>query len=289
MEKQQQQPNNKNNNNDTASLTITPDGIAILTLNRPEALNALNTALVSRMRQHIKSIANNDNVRVLVITGSGRGFCSGAEMKPSEQKLTDPSGKKLSAGQSVGQSMRDTYNPLMDELYHLKKPIIVSVNGICAGGGVGLALIGDIVIAGESASFVQVFAPKLGLVPDLGSSWMAVRLVGRAQAMGLAMLGDVVKAKDAERLGLIWKCVPDSELQSTALGIAQRLASGPTQAFASLRPLLDKSWSNTYMQQMDLECEIQEVLGGQSDYAIGVKAFRTKTKPVFTGRASSKL
>jgi 2-(1,2-epoxy-1,2-dihydrophenyl)acetyl-CoA isomerase len=277
---------------DPVLLTLSPTNtIATITLNRPEALNALDLNLVTQFRQHIATISKNDAIRVVIINAAGKGFCSGAEMKATpatNQSSSLPplnSKKKLSPGASVGQSMREKYNPLMNDLYQLKKPIIVAVQGVCAGGGVGLALVGDIVIASESASFVQVFAPKLGLIPDMGSSWMVPRLVGRAQAMGMSMLGQPISGKEAEKLGLIWKCVGDHELTSTVQTIANQLASGPTQAFVSLRTLLDKSWNNGFMEQVNLECEIQEMLGEQPDYSIGVKAFRTKTKPEFTGKA----
>jgi enoyl-CoA hydratase/carnithine racemase len=176
-------------------------GVLTLTLNRPEALNALNRALMQRMRAALAEAAKDAGVRALVVTGAGRGFCAGADLTEPVATLAE-GGPKLSPGQRTSEAMTSHFNPLVRDLYQFPKPTIAAVNGVAAGGGVGLALACDMVIAAKSATFIQVFAPKLGLVPDLGCSWQLPRLVGVARARGLALLGDRLSAEDAEKWGL---------------------------------------------------------------------------------------
>jgi 2-(1,2-epoxy-1,2-dihydrophenyl)acetyl-CoA isomerase len=173
------------------------------------------------------------------------------------------------------------YNPLVRDFAQFPKPTIVAVNGICAGGGVGLALGGDIVIAARSASFVQVFGPKLGLVPDMGVTWFAPRLAGRARARGMALLGDRITADQAAAWGLIWEAVDDLDLASSARSYAARLAAGPQQGFRRIKETLDASWENTLDEQLELERKTQGELGDTSDFIEGVTAFLQKRDPKF--------
>lgn len=180
---------------ETLTLT-TKDNIALLTLNRPDVLNSINTQLIAEMRSAVAEVAGNADARVLLITGAGRGFCAGADLAAQGQRT-----EGMSIGQGVAHGMTIGFNPMMRELYALQKPIVAAVNGVTAGGGVGLALAADIVIAAKSATFIQVFGPRLGLVPDLGCTWHLPRLVGRARALGLALTGDRLPAETAAEWG----------------------------------------------------------------------------------------
>ena len=244
----------------------TDNGIALLTLNRPEVLNSINTQLIADMRAAVAEVAQNSDARVLVITGAGRGFCAGADLAAQGQRED---------GMTIG------FNPMMRELYDLPKPIVAAVNGVAAGGGVGLALAADIVIASHSASFVQVFGPRLGLIPDLGCTWHLPRLVGRARALGLALTGDKLPAEAAAEWGLIWKCVKDTALMEEAMTIAAKLANGPTNAFGEIRKAIDAGARNNYTDQLDYERDVQGMLGDHPNFAEGVKSFLTKKEPAF--------
>lgn len=260
------------------TLTLsTNDGIALLTLNRPEVLNSINTQFIEDMRSAVAEVAADDEARVLMITGAGRGFCAGADLAGPTLRT-----EGMSVGQGVAHGMTVGFNPMMRELYELKKPIVAAVNGVAAGGGVGLALAADIVIAAKSASFIQVFGPRLGLIPDLGCTWHLPRLVGRARALGLAMTGDKLPAETAAEWGLIWKCVPDDELMYEATATASKLAKGPTNAFGEIRKAIDAASLNDYPAQLDYERDTQGMLGDHPNFTAGVKGFLTKKEPEFT-------
>jgi 2-(1,2-epoxy-1,2-dihydrophenyl)acetyl-CoA isomerase len=187
-------------------------GIAHVTLNRPDRLNALNRALITDLRAAAAAIDADQDIRAVVLTGSGRAFCSGADLM-GDDLLGDP---QRSRGENIGASLREYFNPMIDAWHQLRAPVVVAVNGVAAGAGVSLALIGDIVLAARSATFLQLFAPKLGLMPDLGSTFHLPRLVGTARAKGLALLGDALSAADAASWGLIWACVDDGALGEQA-------------------------------------------------------------------------
>lgn len=257
-------------------------GVLTLTLNRPEALNALNRALMEAVRGALYEAAKDDAVRALLITGAGRGFCAGADL--TEPARASEGGPKLSPGQRTSDAMTSHFNPMVRDLQQFPKPTIAAVNGVAAGGGVGIALACDMVFAAKSATFIQVFAPKLGLVPDLGCSWQLPRLVGVARARGLALLGDRLSADDAEKWGLIWKCVEDAALMETANGVAATLAGGPTRAFVKSRELFDQSFENDFAEQIDLERRYQQELGDTEDAREGVMAFIQKRAPQFKGK-----
>ena len=208
------------------SITLLTDladnGVLTLTLNRPEVLNSLNEGLTMNLLSALNDARANKDVRAIVITGSGRAFCAGADLDSKSW----PSPKGLSAGEATAASMDRGFNPLVRAVSQSTKPVVTAINGIAAGGGVGLALAGDITIASESAKFKLVFGPNLGIIPDMGASWFLPNLVGRARANGLALLGDDLPAVTAKDWGLIWDCVPDDQLLTKAQTIAGRLADG---------------------------------------------------------------
>ena len=203
---------------------LADNGVLTLTLNRPEVLNSLNEGLTMNLLSALNDARANKDVRAIVITGSGRAFCAGADLDSKSW----PSPKGLSAGEATAASMDRGFNPLVKAVSQSTKPVVTAINGIAAGGGVGLALAGDITIASESAKFKLVFGPNLGIIPDMGASWFLPNLVGRARANGLALLGDDLPAATAKDWGLIWDCVPDDQLLTKAQTIAGRLADGPT-------------------------------------------------------------
>ncbi len=263
----------------TIKLTDNTDGTAVLALDRPAALNSINQQMIDELRAAIADVARDDRVGALILTGRGRGFCAGADLK---RVGSDEPG--VSVGESVYRSMDRGFNPLVREFAALPKPVVAAVNGVAAGGGVGLALAADIVIAARSATFVQVFGPQLGLVPDMGCTYFLVQLLGRARARGLAMLGDPLTAEQAEQWGLIWKCVPDEELMREAQRIAHRLAAGPRRCFGYIKRALDAAELNTLSEQLDLERDFQRVLADTEDFSEGVAAFLGKRAPQFKGR-----
>jgi 2-(1,2-epoxy-1,2-dihydrophenyl)acetyl-CoA isomerase len=250
-----------------------------VTLNRPDRLNALNLALITDLRSAAAAIESDRGIRAVVLTGAGRAFCSGADLVGNDL-LGDP---KRSRGENIGVNLREHFNPMVNAWNQLRVPVVVAVNGVAAGAGVSLALAGDIVVAARSATFLQLFAPKLGLMPDLGSTFHLPRLVGTARAKGLALLGDALSAADAAGWGLIWSCVDDAELQGQAQALAHRLAAGPTQAFQRIKAVFNVEPPRTLEEQLALEALAQSELGDTSDFAEGVQAFRQKRAPGFTG------
>jgi 2-(1,2-epoxy-1,2-dihydrophenyl)acetyl-CoA isomerase len=264
-----------------ANITVEiAEGVATLTLNRPTQLNSLNKGLIDDIRNALRSLGKDDAVRSLILTGSGRGFCAGADL--SNAGFDD--GVARTPGEGVSHSMEIGYNPLVRDLTTFPKPVVVAVNGVAAGGGVGLALCGDIVIASKSSYFVQVFTPRLGLVPDMGCTWLLPQLLGRARARALAMLGDRLPADKAADWGLIWSCVADDQLLTEARTIAKRLASGPQKALRELKRVLDEAPFNTLFEQLENERITQRTLADGEDFREGVVAFLTKREPQFKGK-----
>jgi 2-(1,2-epoxy-1,2-dihydrophenyl)acetyl-CoA isomerase len=255
------------------------DGVAHVTLNRPDKLNALNLASIEDLRAAAATIVAEPAIRAVVLSGAGRGFSSGADL--TRDDFTQNTGRSL--GASIGHSLHDHFNPMVSAWYDLPVPVVVAVNGIAAGAGMSLALIGDIVIAAHSATFLQLFAPKLGLMPDLGSTFYLPRLVGTARAKGLALLGDALSAADAARWGLIWACVDDEKLMEHAHALAGRLATGPTQAFKRIKAVLNAQPAPALADQLALEAIAQSELGDTKDFAEGLLAFRAKRAPRFSG------
>lgn len=251
------------------------DGVAILTLNRPDTLNSFTQAMHEEVRAAMTDVRNDTTVRCLLLTGAGRGFCAG-------QDLNDRSVKADQAAPDLGDSVERNYNPLIRSIMTLDKPVICAVNGVAAGAGASLALACDIVLAAKSASFVQAFS-KIGLVPDSGGTWNLPRAVGMPRAKALALLAGKLKAEKAESWGMIWAAVDDEDLMSEALEMAKHLATQPTKGLATIKKLLNESYSNPLHQQLELEKSAMRMLGQSHDYKEGVAAFMEKRTPNFKG------
>ncbi len=251
------------------------NSVARLTLNRPERLNSFTRQMHVELRDVLARCVP-DGARVLVIAGAGKGFCAG-------QDLNDRAVAPGQAAVDLGESMEKNYAPLVQAIRALPMPVIAAVNGVAAGAGCNFALACDLVIATESASFLQPFC-KLGLIPDTGGSYFLPRLVGTQRAMGLALLGDKITAKRAAEIGLIWECVPDAEFTARVDAIATQLASGPTLGFARTKQALYASASNTLDLQLALEGQLMRECGYSDDYREGVAAFKEKRAANFVGR-----
>ena len=250
-------------------------GYRVVTLNRPQRLNAFTEAMHQALKRALDEAEGDPDCRALLITGAGRGFCAG-------QDLNDRLSK---AGETpvLGGALETYYNPLVRKLRALPFPVVAAVNGVAAGAGANIALACDIVLAATSASFVQAFA-KIGLVPDSGGTWFLPRLIGPARARALALTGEPLPAEKAEAWGLIWKTFDDLELMGEAHKLCTHFASAPTLGLALIKRALDASWENDLDAQLDLEREFQREASLTPDYAEGVRAFLEKRTPVFTGR-----
>jgi 2-(1,2-epoxy-1,2-dihydrophenyl)acetyl-CoA isomerase len=249
-------------------------GYRLITLNRPERLNALTVEMADALSAALDMAAADENCRALVLTGAGRAFCAG-------QDLTAVVGM---APGDIGHLL-DRYNPLIKKLRGLPLPVICAVNGVAAGAGANLALASDIVLAAQGATFVQAFA-RIGLIPDCGGSWFLPRLVGMARARALVLLAEPLPAAIAAEWGMIWQVVEDDRLMSEAHALAARLAGAATHGLALAKRALDAAETNDLDRQLDLERDLQEAASASPDHAEGVRAFLEKRPPVFTGRRS---
>jgi 2-(1,2-epoxy-1,2-dihydrophenyl)acetyl-CoA isomerase len=252
------------------------DGVAVVTLNRPDRLNSFTVTMHGELRAALDAVEADATARCLVLTGAGRGFCAG-------QDLTDRAVAPGSAALDLGASIENHYKPLLLRLRRLRMPTVCAVNGVAAGAGANIPFACDIVVASASASFIQSFA-KLGLVPDCGGTWWLPRLVGPARAMGLALLGDKLSSAQAAEWGLIWRCVDDAALMPTALEIARQLAAGPTRGYVRTREAMEAGLGLSLEAALDLERDLQRELGRSADYREGVTAFTEKRPPRFQGR-----
>jgi 2-(1,2-epoxy-1,2-dihydrophenyl)acetyl-CoA isomerase len=242
-----------------------------LTLNRPAALNSFTSEMHRELRPALDAAAQDANVRCLVITGAGRAFSAGQDLNDAE------------VGTNVGQVVERIYKPLALRIASMPVPVIAMVNGVAAGAGANFALGCDIVIAAKSASFIQAFS-KIGLIPDCGGTWLLPRLVGRARAIALAMSGDKLSAEEAERFGLIWRCVDDAALADQTMALAAKLAAMPVKALAATRRVIDDAMMIDYAAALSNEARVQNEMGAQADFREGVAAFLEKRAPKFSDR-----
>jgi 2-(1,2-epoxy-1,2-dihydrophenyl)acetyl-CoA isomerase len=251
------------------------DGVARITLNRPDKMNSFNAKMHEELRAALESIGTANKARVVVLTGAGRGFCAGQDLG---DRAVSPGGAAVDLGATV-----DKYwAPLARKLRSLPLPVVCAVNGVAAGAGANVALGCDIVVAKRSASFIQPFC-KLGLIPDTGGTYLLPRLLGTARAMGLAMLGDKLTAEQAVAWGLIWKFVDDDAFEKEIDALAAHLASAPTKGLARTKQAIYASAANPFDTQLDLERDFMRELGFSSDYREGVSAFLEKRPAKFTG------
>ena len=252
------------------------DGVARITLNRPDRLNSFTRQMHAEVREALAAVAADTTARVLVLTGAGRGFCAG-------QDLSDRAVSPGDAPVDLGESIERDYLPLVQGLRALPMPVVCAVNGVAAGAGANVALACDIVVAARSASFIQAFC-RIGLVPDSGGTWFLPRLVGTARAAGLALLGDKLPAEQAASWGLIWECVDDAELAPAVERIAAQLAQASPRGLAAIKRALQAGAGNTLDAQLALERDLQRELGFGTDYREGVAAFLEKRAPRFGPR-----
>jgi len=246
------------------------EGLAVITLNRPEVMNALNTAMRHELTSALRRAAH--EARAVVITGAGRAFCSGQDL-----------GDGADAGLDLEKVLREEYEPMLQAIYTCPVPVLAAVNGAAAGAGANLALAADVVIATHSAAFMQAFT-RIGLMPDAGGTWWLPRQVGMARAMGMALFAEKITAEEAAKAGLIWEAVPDVDFEHHWRARATHLALGPTAAFGAVKKAFRAALTNDLPRQLALEAKLQGELGQSEDFREGVQAFLEKRPPHFTGR-----
>jgi len=256
-------------------LSAFADGVLRLTLNRPDKLNAFNEEMHLALRAGLERAHADADVRAVLLTGAGRGFCAGQDLGDRDPNAAEKP--------DLGYTIETFYNPLVRQIRALAKPVVCAVNGVAAGAGANVALACDIVLAARSARFIQAFA-KIGLVPDSGGTWALPQLLGEARAKALALTGEPLSAESAAEWGLIWRCLDDAALMDEAQALAARLAAGPTRALGLTKQAIQAAAINTLDTQLDLERDYQRAVGAGADYAEGVAAFLEKRKPNFTGR-----
>ena len=247
------------------------DSIAFITLNRPDKFNSFNREMALALQEKLDE-CKSDTVRAVYLTGSGKAFCAGQDIGElvGDQKL------------EIKQILAEHYNPIVTRIRQLEKPVVAAVNGVAAGAGANIALCCDVVVAAASASFIQAFS-KIGLIPDSGGTYFLPRLIGWQKASALSMLGDKVSAGEAERMGMIYKSIPDELFAEESGKIAHTLACLPTRGLAYTKQLLNRSFNNSYEQQLQEEDVYQQLAAATADYQEGISAFLEKRKAIFTG------
>lgn len=251
----------------------TREGVRWITFSRPEVFNSINKEMALEIQAELDHCAVSPEVRTVVLTGSGKAFCAGQDLN----EVIDPDGPELE------KIVSEHYNPIVNKIRLLEKPVIAAVNGVAAGAGANIALNCDIVIAAEAASFIQAFS-KIGLIPDSGGTWILPRLIGFARATALIMTGEKVSATDAEKMGMIYKAVSNEEFLPAAEKLSAILAAMPTKALWYSKQALNRTYDNDIHEQLDLEHKLQTAAGQTYDYKEGVRAFLEKRRPEFKGK-----
>ncbi|MBP7167917.1 MAG: 2-(1,2-epoxy-1,2-dihydrophenyl)acetyl-CoA isomerase [Bacteroidia bacterium] len=253
-------------------LSSTQGGVRLLTLNRPDKFNSFNREMALLLQKELDAAAADKSVRAVLLTGEGKAFCAGQDLS----EAIDVNGPGI---QTI---VREHYNPVLEKIRNLEKPVVAAVNGVAAGAGANIALACDVVIAAESSSFIQAFS-KIGLVPDSGGTFFLPRLIGFQRASALMMLGDKVSAAEALAMGMLYKVVADDQLKEASLKLATQLSEMPTRGIAYTKMLLNGAMNNSFTEQLSMEEKYQALAGETYDYKEGVNAFLEKRKPVFKG------
>lgn len=248
--------------------------IAFITLNRPEVFNSFNREMALSLQKNLDDCESNPEVRAIVLTGNGKAFCAGQDLKEVTSPELNPGFKKI---------LEEHYNPIITRIRSIKKPIIGAINGVAAGAGANIALACDVVVAHEKVSFIQAFS-LIGLIPDSAGTYFLPRLIGFQKAQALAMLGDKISAEDAEKMGMIYKVIPFENFENDVNQLASKLANMPTKALGMIKELFNKSMTNTLEDQLALESKLQIEAAQSEDYAEGVAAFIEKRQPNFKGK-----
>lgn len=248
--------------------------IAFITLNRPEVFNSFNREMALSLQKNLDDCESNPDVRAIVLTGNGKAFCAGQDLKEVTSPELNPGFKKI---------LEEHYNPIITRIRSIKKPIIGAINGVAAGAGANIALACDVVVAHEKVSFIQAFS-LIGLIPDSAGTYFLPRLIGFQKAQALAMLGDKISAEDAEKMGMIYKVIPFENFENDVNQLASKLANMPTKALGMIKELFNKSMTNNLEDQLALESKLQIEAAQSEDYAAGVAAFIEKRQPNFKGK-----
>jgi 2-(1,2-epoxy-1,2-dihydrophenyl)acetyl-CoA isomerase len=255
------------------------DSLGIVTLNRPDRLNAMNAEMIRALPAAMLDLIDDHSIRAILINAAGRGFCAGTDIQESANGLGEDAVDRQSSG---GEALRRHINPMLLRMRAAPKPIVVAVNGAAAGVGCSLALAGDIVLAGRSSSFIAAFV-RVGAVPDAGMTWFLPRIVGEKRAAAMMLLGEAITADNAFAWGMVDKILADAEIDAGSRGVAHQLAAGPTSAYAAIKNALAKSQNNQLDEQLDLEANAQEIAFKSADLKEGFAAFIERRQPVFRG------